>query len=147
MESESARLALEGVAEVRARVADRLVSPWWYHYGLAAAILLAYVSISFRFASYGVPFLAVAAAGLMMALKRVTGIAPRAPRATPAVVAWSLVAMALTAGAMALEWGGGVKGAVAVAGVAVAAIAVVAGRRSDRALRGELRDGHDPAGL
>ncbi|WP_049563253.1 hypothetical protein [Nonomuraea sp. SBT364] len=147
MESDSARIALEGVAEVRARVADRIVSPWWYHYGFAAAILLAYVSISFRFASYGVPFLTIAAVGLTVALKRTTGIEPRAPRATRAVVAWSLVALALTVVAMALEWGGGVKGAVAVAGVAVAAIAVVAGHRTDRALRRELRDGHDPAGL
>jgi hypothetical protein len=51
----AARAALAGAA-ARARLADRVVSPWWFHGGLAAAVLLAYVSISFRFASHGFPW-------------------------------------------------------------------------------------------
>ncbi|WP_222720338.1 hypothetical protein [Actinomadura sp. HBU206391] len=147
----AARAALDGVADARARVADRITIPWWYHVGLGAAIAFALVSMSLRFASFGVPLLTLVVLGLGWAVKRSTGISFDPYTATPTArrlsVAWALAGLVVAAIGMYLEWGAEVRYAIAVGGVLIGVMTIVVGLRIDQAVQQDLRADHERAGL
>ncbi|SDH46560.1 hypothetical protein [Nonomuraea jiangxiensis] len=147
----AARAALDSVTAVRARTAEHITSPWWYHFGLGTVLAVAFLSISMRWASYGVPMALLAGLLLGTALKRSTGLSLDRYAATPGArklsMAHGLTALAVTAIAMYLEWGAKVYGAVAVAGLLIGALTVAVGYRIDAALRADLRASHERPGL
>ncbi|MEU4834828.1 hypothetical protein [Streptosporangium sp. NPDC023615] len=148
----AARAALDSVAEMRAHTAERITSPWWYHAGLGVAMAGACISISMRWASYGVPlFLILVPFALTAALKRSTGLSidryTSTPGARSAYGLYMLPVLVVVGFAMYLEWGAGVYGAVAVAGVLIGVFTVVMGYRMDEALRADVRAGRDRPGL
>src|SRR5262245_56728880 len=77
IKEESAREALDLVTSSRADVADRLVTPWWYHpiLGVLSGVLIAapatrspsgvFIALSFFFVGCG---------ALMLAYRRMTGV-------------------------------------------------------------------------
>ncbi|MFF3445134.1 hypothetical protein [Streptosporangium sp. NPDC002721] len=148
----AARAALDSVTAMRARTAERVTSPWWYHAGLGLAMAGACLSISMRWASYGVPlFLILVPFALTVALKRSTGLSLDRYTSTPEarrLYGLYMLPVVVVAGiAMYLEWGAGVYGAVAVAGVPIGILTVVMGYRVDEALRADLRAGRERSGL
>ncbi|MGW0594937.1 hypothetical protein [Streptosporangium sp. NPDC002607] len=144
----AARAALDDADATRARMARHVVSPWWYYCGLGVALTLFFVSISFRWASYGAPLLLLAALGLAAAHKRSTGVVFRfTPGANRVFLLWGLITVCLVGAAMYLEYGMDVFGAHAVAGVVIGVLTVAATYRADAVAQRELRDGHDRARL
>ena len=128
-------------------MADSITSPWWYHVGLGLSLAFALASMSLRFASYGVPGAMLAIFLLSWVLKRSTGVALDRYSATPGArrvsTIYTPVDLTLVLAAAVLEWGFGVVGALAAAGVLVGVLTVVMGHRVDEAVRRDLRAGHD----
>ncbi|GLW11943.1 hypothetical protein Misp01_70710 [Microtetraspora sp. NBRC 13810] len=145
----AARAALNDVTAARARVLRHVTRPWWYHYGLGAAVILFFFSISFRFASFGAPIMALTVLGLAAAHKRATGVvfSTTGTMGAKRTLLFVGVILALIGTAMYLEYGRDVVGAHAVAGVVIGVLIVVASYRTDAAIRRELRADHDQAGL
>lgn len=141
----TARVALIAVGDSRARTADRIASPWWYHVGLGVSIAFAFLSMSLRFASFGVPIAGFAMLGLSWALGRATGISVDRYTATSGSrrlsAAYALTLVALAAAGMYLQWGAGVRWAIAVSGVLIGAVTIGMGYRIDEAVRRDLRSG------
>jgi hypothetical protein len=146
MENEGAeQLAI--IAETRAAVADRLITPWWYHPALG--LMLAGYTVGLSLGGTAVRFAAVALflAGcgvLVTVYRRRTGVwisgfdAGRASRWAKALGALAGVALAASwsiAYWTDLTWPVWCLAAVAFAG------AVLLGRRFDTALREQLRAG------
>ena len=142
---DEAAAALGLVSSSRAQLADRLVTPWWYHptFGLLAATAVSgYGSGSNLLGALGVLVFTVGAVVLVSTYKRITGVWVSGHRPGPAkryAVAAGLVlgiGMLASVGARALT--GGLLPSVLLA-VAVAALLVVLGRRYDDVLRADLR--------
>lgn len=143
----NAAAQLAAIADARSSVADRLITPWWYHpvLGLASAgFVLAYglgndaVRISSAF------LLGLTSIGLMRVYKRLTGVwvsGLDAGRASRWAKAMGVITAATGLGAWAvgayteLDW------IVWVAAALVLVATVVLGRRFDVALRDQLRAG------
>jgi hypothetical protein len=135
------------IAEARAAVADRLVTPWWYHPILGLLLAGYVVGLSFGgtlVRAIVVAVFVLACFALMQAYRRVTGVwisgfeAGRASRWAQALSA--LAVITLTAGwAIAdfsdLTWPVWVLAAAAFVGT------IVLGRQFDVALRAQLRAG------
>ncbi|MFJ5806788.1 hypothetical protein [Streptomyces sp. NPDC093093] len=137
--------ALDTAAESRARMADRITSPWWYHGGLGLAFALAFASMSLRMANWAVgPFILVVF-GLGWALRRSTGVSMdrylSTPGASQLFMAYVVALAALAATGMYLEWGADVRWAIAGAGVLIGALTTGMGFRIDAAARRDLRAG------
>ncbi|MEW9528287.1 hypothetical protein [Microbispora sp. NPDC049125] len=146
MESNSAD-HLSVIAEARAAVADRLITPWWYHpiLGLLIAGYLLALGLGDTVVKIaGVVLFAAGSAALGSAYRRLTGVWVSGFQAGPAG-RW--------AGAL-----GGLAGLAAVASLAIGALTdlrwpvwclalagfaagIVLGRRFDAALRAQLRAG------
>jgi len=139
------RAALESIAEARAAVADRLVTPWWYHPILGVLLGLYLVAVSYGGPALRVVAVAVLLAGLGLltrAYRRLTGVwisgleAGRASR-----WAWAMggaIGVCMAAG-FALAATGSPAWLVCGLGGVVAVAVVVFGRRFDTVLRAELR--------
>ena len=140
-----AATALALVASSRAGLADRLVSPSWYHPCLGA--MLGLFSASYALRSAAATFVALAlllVGGLLMvrAYRRATGVFVNGLRAG-AASRWAgaggaLSAVTIVAGIALdreLDW----RWALVAAGVVVAVVTVVMGNRFDEALRTQLR--------
>ncbi len=157
MESDSDRLAaaeaaaaLDLVDASRTRLADRLITPWWYHPALGSVfgaffLIQTVDSRGTRFALI-LPW-AVAGAAVVDAYRRRTGLARtglwvtgfpagRARREAAALVA-ALAALFLAA--VVLQGAAGWDAAPVVAGVLTVPCVTVLGRRLDRSLREDLR--------
>lgn len=137
--------ALNAAAESRARVADRITSPWWYHVGLGVAFALMFVSMSLRMANWAVgPFILVVL-GLGWTLQRSTGVSMDRYMSTPGAsqlsMAYVVALLGLAATGMYLEWGADVRWAIAGAGVLIGALTTGMGYRIDAATRRDLRAG------
>ncbi|GAA5068844.1 hypothetical protein HNP84_009056 [Thermocatellispora tengchongensis] len=129
--------------ESSAGTAERIVGPWWYHVGLGASLTFAFVSMSLRFAGFGVPIALLVALALNRARRRATGVSRDRYTATPGSRRLSgvfgLIFVGLAALGMYLEWGAGVRFAIAGAGVLIGVGTIVMGYRVDDAVRRELR--------
>ncbi|MFJ8626470.1 hypothetical protein ACIRD3_27030 [Kitasatospora sp. NPDC093550] len=142
---DSARAALDAVADARALVADRVRTPWWYHLGLGAALAAWFVSMSLRAATWGTPAFVLVVLGLAWALRESTGVSFAALTATPATrrlyAGYLLALVVLAAAGMSLEWGADVRWAIAAAGLVIGALTVAVGYRADAAARRDIRAG------
>ncbi len=159
MESQSdpaadAAAALDLVAASRKHIADRLITPWWYHPALGSVfgaypILQAVDSRGARFALL-LPW-AIAGAAVVDAYRRHTGLARstsgmwvngfpsgRAKREAAALVA---VLVGLFLGSAFLDRSLGWTAAPLVVGMLTVLCVTVLGRRLDRGLRDDLRAG------
>ena len=150
--------ALGAIDRAGGSVADRLVTPWWYHPVLGAALgaIVLAVGLAPRTPAGSACVVAVALAAsitmgaLVAAYRRLTGlwvsgdrIGPRARRPWLPLILVLGAAMAIVCSLFAtgthLPW-------LAVATAVVGAVAVVVlGRRFDTALRADLRAG-SPSG-
>src|SRR3954470_8376080 len=145
MDAREALAGLRAVEEQRARMGDRVVTPWWYHPALGLLLGGFVASLSLRSGLVEVAALAVFAVGaglLVHAYRRITGVWVSGFRKGPAgrvSLAMLAVLYALVVAAGALEYAYDVRGAVAVAGAVVVPVTIVFGRRFDVTLREELR--------
>jgi hypothetical protein len=139
--------ALMAVQKQRSAVADRLVTPWWYHpcLGVLAGVIIAVQAAHSPAATAIGVGVAVAGMGFLSAsYQRITGVwvsgcrRGRAGRITLALVA-SYVALLVAAGA--LDYGLGQRWAYVAAGAVAVVVTVVLGHRFDEVLREELRSG------
>jgi hypothetical protein len=143
---EDAEAALDLVSASRSDVADRLITPWWYHpvLGVLAAGPIATLAARSMIAFYvALALCMVGCALLMMIYRRMTGLWISGHSAGQAS-AW---AFALS-GAVVVA--AGIGGAFAIGlgwwpvplalGVLLIPVTVVLGRRFDTALRAGLRD-------
>ena len=141
MESErlEAQAALASVQEQRRRVADRLVTPWWYHPILGillGGLVAAQASGSFVLRCFAAAAVAAGAVALLTIYKRLTGLWASGVRGAAGRATATLLAVALAGYGVALAFGGTVA---LSAGAFVAVAAVPLGRRVDAALRRDLR--------
>ncbi|MEU5964291.1 hypothetical protein ABZ777_24060 [Micromonospora parva] len=142
---QEARQALVQVAGGREIIADRAVAPWWYHLGIGLSLLWAFaaVSIGWAWIPYGVIIgLLVGPLLFNLAANHVTGISLDRYHATPgarriSVRAGAALPVLIVLG-LALEWGADLRGSMAVCGVVMLVITIVAGRRIDAALVRDL---------
>jgi MFS family permease len=142
-----AAAALESIDESRAVVADRLVTPAWYHpvLGLLAGGLITSAEAHrwWVFLSALVVY-AVGCGVLVSSYRKLTGIWVSGLRRGPAgrVSLWLMAGLYADAGLAALlDLALGLRGAFVVGGVVAVGLVVVLGRRFDEALRTELRAG------
>ncbi|MET9091364.1 hypothetical protein ABZX72_04675 [Streptomyces cyaneofuscatus] len=144
-DAEAARRALGEVATSRARVADRVSSPWWFHSGLGLAFALACAAISLRWADWAMGPFVLAVLGLGWAIRRTSGVTFDRYTSTPDAAryfgAYLLACLVLVASGMTLEWGFDVRWAIAGAGLVASVLTVVMGHRVDATVRRELRAG------
>lgn len=147
MESNSAE-DLSLIADTRAAVADRLVTPWWYYPALG--LLIAVFVLAYGLGNIGVALggAALCAAGcglLARAYRRLTGIWISGFDAVGSARRWAQAMGALAGVSVAASWVFGhytdlswlVWGFAAVAGAG----SVFLGYRFDAALRAQLRAG------
>ncbi|MGW7357724.1 hypothetical protein ACWGI0_14110 [Streptomyces sp. NPDC054802] len=144
-DAEAARRALGEAAASRARVADSVSSPWWFHVGLGLAFALVLASISLRWANWTMGPFVLVVLGLGWALRRSSGVSFDRYTSTPDAArifgAYLLACFALAGSGMTLEWGFDVRWAVAGAGLVIGVLTVVMGYRVDATVRRELRAG------
>lgn len=147
MESHSgdAKEALAAVAEGRRLVADLVVTPHWYYpvLGLLIGGLVAVQGAHSIWVVITVEVVALAGLGALIAIyRRKAGVWPAqrwhgpTMRARVVLVASFLAVYGLGA---ALEYGAGLRWALAAAGVVIFGLTVALGRRFDEQLRAELR--------
>jgi hypothetical protein len=142
------RAALAAVDATRASVADRLVTPWWYHPTLgllAAAYLVGYalgdtvVRMSVLIAFF------VGLGALVSVYRRRTGVwvsGHRAGAATRWAVAMGVSAVVVVVTAMVVHAATGLLWPVWACAAVLFVLIVALGRRFDARLRSELRSGH-----
>lgn len=143
--------ALADVAASRASVADRLVTPWWYHPilgALLAAIVLASALDAATWIALTVTLSCAVGMGLLAGVyQRVTGLwvdlrntGPRSRRWWLAYAAAVLITIGLAIAPSFTDIAYPVRVAVLIAAVVLAAT-IILGRRIDSALREEIRSG------
>lgn len=149
-----AAAALDLVDASRTQIADRLITPWWYHPALGSVFGAFFMihAVDSRGLRY-VLILAWAVVGVAVvdAYRRRTGLSRagtglwvngfptgRARREATALVT---VLVALGLAAVVLDGAAGWVAAPVVAGVLAVPCVIVLGRRLDRALREDLRTG------
>ncbi|MFG2678571.1 hypothetical protein [Streptomyces sp. NPDC048392] len=138
-----AREAISRAEAAQADGAERAVRPTWYYPALGGGLLLAFASFSLDMATFGVPIgLVIVPVAVETLARQATGASPYRSYTGPATrgiaVAFVLLTAALFALGLALESAVGLTGAMAVAGLAAAAVTVVTGRRLDRARAAQL---------
>lgn len=150
---EEAAQTLQLYAKSRAAIADRLVTPWWYHpiLGvLCAEVIAVQAAHSHTLTALGLSFFAIGIAILTSAYRRMTGIWVTGFQERGAIV-WAAALGATGAVAFVaaialdrlLDW----RAAPVVLGIAVIPVVVFLGRAYDAALRAQLRgEGKEPAG-
>lgn len=137
--------ALDLVHHARTALADRLVTPWWYHpvLGLLLGAFLASYAVGSGLAiGIGVVLYGVGVGMLTRRYRQITGVWVNGLRAGSASRwAWALGAVALVAflAGLGLDRGLGQRWGLPAAGLLVAVATVVLGRRFDEALRAQLR--------
>ena len=140
-----AKEALATIAEGRRLVADLVVTPRWYHpvLGLLVGGLTAVQSVRPIWAVVVGDVVAAAGLGALIAIyRREAGVWPAQRWHGPVMrtqVALVASFLALYGLGVALEYGAGLRWALAAAGVAIFGFTVVLGRRVDEQLRAELR--------
>lgn len=136
--------ALTLVAGSRARLADRLVTPWWYHpvLGVLVGGVVASQALPSPWAMLALPVYLIGWALLVRSYRRLTGVwisgfHPAAPKGVLWGVLVGVALLVLTAAV--LDVGFDLWWAPVIAGVLAVPIVVVGGRSFDRVLRASLR--------
>lgn len=148
MAPREARAALEAVADSRAEMADRLVTPWWYHptLGILLGGLMAVIGVGVPTAVFWASMVLYFGGILALAgaYRRMTGIwvdgfgiGPRSRRSATRLGA-TAIALALVGAVFGL--GFDLPWVPVGCGVVLAAVMTVWGRRFDTILRDELRE-------
>lgn len=140
--SDDARASLEAVDCVQADLADRLVTPWWYHpgLGLVEALLVASMAFSTLLRSLAL-VVGLAGLGLLVsAYKRLTGLGV-STQYFALTRAWSIALIVIVLLAMSVVFLAESAMVTAVTAVVVFVATIVLGRRADIALRDRLRHG------
>jgi len=142
---DEAATALETIGASRAEMADRLVTPAWYHPALgllAGGVLVSAESHRWWVFTCAALVYAVGCGVLVSSYRKLTGIWVGGLRRGPAgrISMQLMIALYAVAGLDALlDLGLGQRGAFVVGGLAAFVLVVVLGRRFDEALRAELR--------
>lgn len=138
-----ARASLAFLDEDGARLAERVVTPWWYHPILAAIVAGIVISQALP-GAWGLTLLPLAIIGiplLMLAYKKHSGVAitqpagPRSKRLLLVLVSLMILALGST---VVLKFTDGSPWWALVPAAIVAVATVVLGRRYDAVLRQEL---------
>jgi hypothetical protein len=138
---------LSVIAEARAAIADRLVTPWWYHPALG--LLMAGYVLALGLGDTVVKIasgilVVVGGAALARAYRRLTGVWVSGFDAGPAS-RWAAALGGLAGLAGVTAWGLGastdLRWPVWCLALVMVAASVVLGRRFDTALRAQLRAG------
>lgn len=142
----AARAALDEVAATRERSADRLRSPWWYHFSQAVIVFVMFGSISVGgdVSAIGPPLGAVLVVLTGWAATRARGVSlPGDYRHSEPWVLWSYFALFVLFGGvgMYLEIAHQLRGAMAVAGLLLVAPSIATSRHVERAVRRATRNG------
>ncbi|MFI7454276.1 hypothetical protein ACIBQX_42770 [Nonomuraea sp. NPDC049714] len=146
MESNSAE-SLSLVAEARAALADRLITPWWYHpgFGLLIAGFVLAVGLGDTVVKVGGGVLLIAGCdALISAYRHVTGVWVAGPEAGPAgrwVAALGGLTVLSAVAAFGIGALTGLRWPVWCLAVAGFAATIALSRRFDIALRAHLRAG------
>ena len=139
---DDALASIEAVNRAQADLADRLVTPWWYHPGLGLIEATFVVSMGlptwWRLAAVVV---AIAGLGVLVrAYSRLTGLGMSWQYARQAG-GWVMALVVIVLAALAMVLLVGHPLVTAAAAVVVFVATVVLGRRTDRAIRDRLRRG------
>lgn len=148
------REALADVAASRESVADRLVTPWWYHPILGAllsAIVLVHAFDLPTFVQIAVPLVSAVGMGVLVgAYQRVTGLWVDARNLGSTSRRWWLAYAGVVIVVVAVPVATGLTeyrlpfwAALACTAIALGAT-IVLGRRIDSAMREEIRAGRAP---
>jgi hypothetical protein len=137
--------ALDLVAAARSGLADRLVTPWWYHpvLGLLVGGLIAAQALpSTLLRSLALVLYGLGLVLLVNAYRRLTGLWVNGLRPGPAQ-RWS-IGLGVTIGvllvvALGVRAAGGWAGAPLVAGLLAVPLVMLVGHKYDRVLRADLR--------
>lgn len=138
-----ARAALDSLDSDGARLAARVVTPWWYHpiLGAIVAVIVAAQALPGTWSVTLPPVSIIAILLLMHAYKKHSGVAttqPAGPRSKRLLlVTAGIMILALTS-AVALKLTGSSPWWVMISAAIAALATVVLGRRYDAALRAEL---------
>lgn len=141
-----AAAALDLVAASRARLADRIVAPWWHHLTLGllvGGITAAQVASPLLKSMLGVGY-AVGVGLLIAAYRRRTGLsvnAVRTRRARPLLVVFMVLLLVLYFGSWALHDRWGWTSVPIVAGMLMVPVTFLMGRCVDEAMRADLWSG------
>ncbi|WP_411140304.1 hypothetical protein [Streptomyces sp. x-80] len=145
MDASSAREALDAVAASRTQVAAHVASPWWYHVGMGVTLALLFLSMSLRMASWAVPLLVAVVAVLGLTVRRATGVSFDRYTATPGATRlfgiYALASVLVVVAGMYLEWGAGMRWAIAGAGLVVGVFTIAVGYRVDAVARHDIQAG------
>jgi hypothetical protein len=139
--AEDAAASLDLVDRARSDLADRLVTPWWYHPALG--LIEAAFVVSFAMPTLWRLVLVVVAiaalGGLTRAYSRLTGLAVFGGSYWTMARGWIIALLSVIVVALGLSLlGGSVLVSLAAAALAFVAT-VVCGRRADMAIRARLR--------
>jgi membrane associated rhomboid family serine protease len=148
MNPQEAQAALAAVEQSRSDIADRLITPWWYH-PILGVLIGGLVTV----ALIGVPTMvllgvlavyAAGIAGLMAAYRRKARVwvggfdgGPRSRRSLTLLFA-SILAIAILGAAFSI--GMEIRWTAPITGLVVAVVLTIRGRRFDEVLRAELRE-------
>ncbi|HHX85303.1 MAG TPA: hypothetical protein GX694_08245 [Actinomycetales bacterium] len=145
------RSALADVATAREAVADRLVTPWWYHPVLGALLaVLVLVNVIEVPTAVALPVILLCAVGFLLlgaAYKKITGMWVDLRNTGPRSRAWwagyAVVVLVMVLVPVLFDVRLGLWAGVGVA-VVVFAVTVLVGRKIDAELRAEIRSGAAP---
>lgn len=146
MENEEARDALQSIADTRSDLADRMVTPWFYHPILAvlmAGMVLVYGLDRFRESPLRILFALLvifASLGLVQAYARMTGVQVGRPTGPRSKRMLALLAIGLIAPLLWEIISEPSRGVVLVLAAFIFVFTIVCGRAYDAALRADLRD-------
>lgn len=142
--------AIADVATARERLAHRVQAPWWYRWGIAAAVLVMFFGMglvvggpgSLENPSLGTALIAasacIAPVVLLGALKNATGVS--VDRYAKGLGWWWLLLFGLLAAAFGLQAVAGVPFALTIGGLIGFAVTVAMERHIDAILRRDLHD-------
>jgi hypothetical protein len=144
----AAKAALDSVADVRGNMASQVTTPVWYQtlLGLSFGFAFAAGSFSWSLIPYGVIIgILLVPTVATMVVRRQKGVTIDRYLSTPGAkrlsMRYSLLFVVLLAAGIALQWGVGLRWAMAVCGLLVFALTVVMGRRIEAALVRDIRSG------
>jgi hypothetical protein len=145
---QEAQAALAAVRQSRSDIADRLITPWWYHPVLGVLvgglITVATIGVSFQVLLGVLAVYAVGVYLLMSAYRRKTRVWMNGfgggPKARRSITLMAVVTIAITIAGSVFSTGLEIRWTALITGLAVAVTVTIWGRHYDNVLRAELRE-------
>ena len=146
MDRATAAAQLAGLQAARAKMAERVVPPWWYDPALGVVVFLILSAVSLRDAGWW--YFATLAAGLaglwalVTAYRRITGVwvsGLRPGRTAPVIRVWFGIYAVVVAAALVADFVFDVRAAMVVAGALLGVTITFLGRWWMRLYVAELR--------